>query len=111
MELRDIADRLRESERDTGHDEVEQQRVIAAREAVEHRHREAVATLERLRLQLLRLVAVKEHSLELTAQLAEARELEQSLLVDLSAHNDVRVLLGRRARRVESSPTPTPKAA
>jgi serine/threonine-protein kinase len=111
VELRDIADRLRESERDTSHDEGEQQRVIETREAVEQRHREAVTTLERLRLQLLRLVALKEQSVELTTHLAEARELEQSLLVDLSAHNDVRVLLGRRARRVESSPTPTPKAA
>jgi hypothetical protein len=47
----------------------------------------------------------------LTTHLAEARELEQSLLVDLGAHNDIRVLLGRRARRIDSSPTPTPKAA
>jgi serine/threonine-protein kinase len=111
VELRDIADRLRESERDTRHDELEQQKVVASREAVEHRHREAVATLERLRLQLLRLVALKEQSHELTAHLAEARELEQSLLVDLAAHHEIRVLLGRPVRRVDATPTPTPKAA
>lgn len=112
-ELRDIADHLRESERDTDHDEAEQRRLIASREAVESRHREAVATLERLRLQLLRLVASKEQSQELTAHLAGARALEQSLLVDLAAHNEVRVLLGRPARHTDagSTPTPTPKAA
>jgi len=112
-ELRDIADRLRESERDTDHDEAEQRRLVTAREAVELRHRETVATLERLRLQLLRLVASREQSQELTAQLAGARALEQSLLVDLAAHNEVRVLLGRPARGTDASttPTPTPKAA
>lgn len=112
-ELRDIADRLRDSERETDHDEAEQQRLTDAREAVELRHREAVATLERLRLQLLRLVASREQSQELTTHLAGARALEQSLLVDLAAHNEVRVLLGRPVRRHEAgaTPTPTPKAA
>ena len=112
-ELRDIADRLRESERETDHDELEQRRLTTSREAVELRHREAVATLERLRLQLLRLVASKEQSQELTAHLAGARELEQSLLVDLAAHNEVRVLIGRPERRADGSttPTPTPNAA
>jgi hypothetical protein len=110
-ELRDIADRLRESERDTAHDEAEQRRLVATREAVEQRHREAIATLERLRLQLLRLVASRERSHDLTARLEEARALEQSLLVDLAAHNEVRALLGRPVRRADETPTPTPKAA
>jgi len=114
-ELRTIADGLRESERDTDHDEAEQARLVASREAVELRHRETVATLERLRLQLLRLVASREQSQELTDQLAGARALEQSLLVDLAAHHEVRHLLGRTVRRSASqstpTPTPTPKAA
>ena len=114
-ELRTIADGLRESERDTDHDEAEQARLVAAREAVELRHRETVATLERLRLQLLRLVASREQSQELTDQLAGARALEQSLLLDLAAHHEVRHLLGRTVRRSasQSTPThtPTPKAA
>jgi len=110
-ELRDIADRLRESESDTTHDAAEQRRLVATREAAEHRHREAVATLERLRLQLLRLVAAKEQSRELTAHLADARELEQSLLIDLAAHHEVREMLGHPIRRADTSPTPTPRAA
>lgn len=110
-ELRDIADGLRALERDTGHDEREQHRLVATRRAAEHRHREVVATLERLRLQLLRLVASREQSQELTARLAEARAMEQSLLVDLAAHNEIRVLLGRPVHRVDATPTPTPRAA
>lgn len=110
-ELRHIAEGLRASERDTAHDEAEQRRLAAAREAVESRHRETITTLERLRLQLLRLVASREQSHELTSRLAEARAMEQSLLVDLAAHNEVRVLLGRSVRRAEAPPTPTPKAA
>jgi serine/threonine-protein kinase len=110
-ELRGIADRLRESERETDHDDAEQRKLTTTREAVELRHREVVATIERLRLQLLRLVASREQSQELTSHLASARELEQALLVDLAAHNEVRVVLGRPVRRADVSPTPTPKAA
>ncbi len=109
--LRDIADRLRESERDTGHDEAEQQRLSAMREAVELRHREAIGALERMRLQLLRLVASREPSRELTDHLAVARALEQSLLVDLAAHTEVRHLLGRGIRRSTATPTPTASPA
>ncbi len=110
-ELRGIADRLRESERETDHDEAEQQRLRTMREAVERRQREVVATIERLRLQLLRLVASREQSQELTSHLVTARDLEQSLLVDIAAHNAVRVVLGRPARRADAGATPTPKAA
>lgn len=110
MELRGLADRLRESEQDTRHDSVEQHRLQESLEEVESRHREAVGALERLRLQLLRVVASREPSRELTEHLVLARELEQSLLHDIAAYAEIRRLLGRprRAAEIGSTPTATP---
>ncbi len=110
VELRDLAERLRESEQDTRHDAAEQHRLLATREAVEARHRETVGALERLRLQLLRLVASREQSQDLTNHLTVARELELSLLHDIEAHTEIRRLLGRSVSQppIGSTPTPTP---
>ncbi len=106
-ELRTLGARLDEAEReivDFAPDEAE--RVRSARDAVTARQRETIATLERLRLQLLRTVADHRPTAELGEHLARAHELEQALLAELAGHASVRRLLDRRRPR-GSLPTPT----
>ena len=111
-EMRGLIERLRDSEREleSGHPEVA--RVITAREALEVRHKETVTALERLRLELLRLLASKQRTVELTQQIEIARELEGTLLREVVGHREVRRLLGRaHATHTSLAPSPTPSTA
>lgn len=100
-ELRDLIDRLRESERELPTDTPEHLEVTTVLAPLESRHRETVAALERLRLQLLRLLATRERTVELTQQLEAARLLEAALLREVGGHAAVRRVL-ERSRRVEA---------
>jgi hypothetical protein len=105
-ELRDLADRLAESEQHVGADDPDEVlRLAAVRTTVLARQREAIAALERLRLQLLRAVAERRATADLTQHLEIARDLEQSLLADLAGHAELRRFLAHTDR---STPTPTP---
>jgi hypothetical protein len=106
--LRDLIDRLRESERELATDPDDRARVVTALPPLEARHRETVAALERIRLQLLKLLATREHTVELTQQLASARRLEAALTREIHGHADVRQLLGRTRRSDRLTPAPTP---
>lgn len=99
-ELRDLIDRLRESERELAADSVEFAEITQALAPLEQRHKETVAALERIRLQLLRLLATREHTVELTQQLEAARLLEAALHREVSGHAEVRRMLSR-TRRLE----------
>ncbi len=85
-------------------------RTTATRESVDARHREVVTALERLRLQLLRLVANRQHTSELTGNLEAARQLETNLIMELAGHAEVRRVL-RRPRVATLGLTPTPAPA
>ncbi len=111
-ETRGLIERLHESERELDADGVDLPRLVATREALETRHKETVTALERLRLELLRLLASKQRTAGLTEQVAIARSLESSLLREVAGHREVRQLLGRAHRRHRSlTPTPTPSTA
>ena len=110
-ELREIVNRLRASENDLGDASDIGVDVTATRTALESRHRDTVKTLEQLRLHLLRLLATRTRTSELTQQIASARELEASLSRDLAGHAAIRRLLQRRDRRSSRgtpAPSPTP---
>ncbi|MES2306253.1 MAG: serine/threonine-protein kinase [Gemmatimonadota bacterium] len=104
-ELRDLIDRLRESERELSTDSFEFTQISEALVPLEARHRETVASLERIRLQLLRLLATREHTAELTQQLEAARLLESALLCEVGGHAELRKLLGRTRRPGAGTPT------
>jgi eukaryotic-like serine/threonine-protein kinase len=112
-ELRELADRLKDSEAELDPADPEIPRLAAVRTTLEAQHRETVTALERLRLQLLRLLASKEHTADLTQQLEVARTLETKLLRDVAAHTDIRRMLHRvrREHRTSVTPTPTPSPA
>ncbi len=107
-ELRELADRLRESDRALAAGSAEQVETSHALEAIETRHRDAVTALERIRLELLRLVATRARTGELADQLREARALETVLKRESHAHRDVHRLLGRARRTGQLAATPTP---
>ncbi|MEO5825624.1 MAG: serine/threonine-protein kinase [Gemmatimonadales bacterium] len=109
-EMRDLIDRLRESEAALSEDGVDTSLLVSTREGLEHRHREAVAGLERTRLSLLKLVATRQTTAALTDDIAAARVLEAALLTDVAAHAEVRKLL-RVPRRHAASLTPAPTPA
>lgn len=109
-ELRDLIDRLRESERDLLADDPLRAELATALPPLEARHRESVAALERIRLQLLKLLATRTPTQELTQQLEQARTLEAALVRDVAAQLEVRRLLGASRRR-DPLLTPTPSPA
>ncbi|MBA2291393.1 MAG: serine/threonine protein kinase [Gemmatimonadales bacterium] len=109
-EMRDLIERLRESEAALAGDGVDASTLISARERLEERHREAVAGLERTRLSLLKLVATRQSTAALTDEIAAARVLEAALLNDVAAHGEVRKLL-RMPRRPTAALTPIPTPA
>jgi hypothetical protein len=109
-EMRTLIERLRESERDLDVDHADLANVVQTRIALEGRHKETVTALERLRLELLRLLASKQRTVELTQQIDIARELEAALLREVGGHREVRRLLGR-AHRQRSPLTPTPSSS
>jgi serine/threonine-protein kinase len=109
-ELRDLADRLRQSEQQTVDETDEQLDFTEIRGTVEAKHRDAVKALEQIRLQLLRLLATRTRTSELTDQLSAARELEVALMHDIAGHASVRRLL-KHASRHRFGHTPTPSAA
>lgn len=111
-EMREIINRLRASESDLGDASDTGVDVGAARSALEERYRETVKTLEQLRLHLLRLLATRTRTIELTQQIASARELEAALSRDLAGHAAVRKLLQRQSRRsTRGTPAPSPTPA
>ena len=111
-EMRGLIERLRESERDLDPGDAELAKVTTTREALEVRHKETVTALERLRLELLRLLASKQCTVELTRQIEVARDLESAVLHEVAGYREVRRLLGRAHRsHGPLSPTPTPSAA
>ncbi len=111
-ELRGLIASFQESEAAEGIAEEERQALAAARLGLEERHREAIATLERIRLQLLRLLADRQQTGALTQQLDAARAIEAALHRDLAGHVEVRRLLQRpRRASTQSTPSPTPPPA
>ena len=78
-DLRGMIDRLRESERDLLGEAALAEQLATTRGALESRHKETVTSLERIRLQLLRLLATRERTSELTQQIQVARSLEHAL--------------------------------
>lgn len=108
-ELRRLIASLQESEASDGVSDVDRRALVVAREGLEVRHREAIATLERVRLQLLRLLADRQQTGALTQQLEAARAIEASLHRDVAGHAEVRRLLHRpRRATAPGTPTPTP---
>ncbi len=116
-ELRDLAERLAESEREVATDAPDEvARLAGLRSGVTARQREAVTALERLRLHLLRAVAERRATADLTSHLEVAHALEQQLLADLAGHAELRRFLARgnrgsRGAAETPSPTPTPNRA
>ncbi|MEP6590774.1 MAG: serine/threonine-protein kinase [Gemmatimonadota bacterium] len=107
-ELRRIADGLRESEATLPEAAVERQEILAVLEPIESRHREAVTALETIRLQLLRVLATRETTSELTLQLEAARGLEAALAREVRGHREVRHFLRHLPRHDSVLATPTP---
>jgi len=111
-ELRDLIERLRESERQMTDAAGEVIDLKTTRNAVEAKHHEAVKALEQIRLQLLRLLATRTRTTELTNQLSAARDLEVALMHDIAGHASVRRMLKHAARHSAGrTPTPTPSVA
>ncbi|HPF60604.1 MAG TPA: serine/threonine-protein kinase [Gemmatimonadales bacterium] len=113
-ELRHLAEQMREAEAQLPFDAPERIDLAGEREQIEEQQRQAVATLERLRLQLLRTMADRRPTADLTTQLERARELERDLVRGVIAHDEVRRLLRGAARRggaAARTPTPTPVGA
>ncbi len=110
-ELRDLIARLEESERDLAAqgESVPDLAPLAARLGAQYK--EAITALEQLRLQLLRLLATREHTVELTRLLTTARGLDSQLQRAVAGHATVNRILGRSGRGMiahASAPTPTP---
>lgn len=98
-ELRTAADLL-----PTHH--AEAARLQQLRVTLEHRQQDTITTLERLRSQLLRSLADRQLSADLTHHLAHGRELERTLLFDVAAQDEVRRLLHRATRPLTPRHTP-----
>ncbi|MDX2260390.1 MAG: serine/threonine-protein kinase [Gemmatimonadales bacterium] len=108
-ELRGLITSLQESEASDDISTLDRAGLVEARHGLEARHRETIATLERVRLQLLRLLADRQQTGALTQQLEAARTIEASLHRDVAGHAEVRRLLQRPRRPTGgSTPTPTP---
>lgn len=108
-ELRGLITSLQESEASDGVSDVDRAAIVETRLGLEVRHRETIATLERVRLQLLRLLADRQQTGALTQQLEAARAIEASLHRDVAGHAEVRRLLHRPKRTTgPGTPTPTP---
>ena len=108
-ELRGLITSLQESEASDGVSDVDRAAIVETRLGLEVRHRETIATLERVRLQLLRLLADRQQTGALTQQLEAARAIEASLHRDVAGHAEVRRLLHRPKRTTSpGTPTPTP---
>ena len=108
-ELRGLITSLQESEASEDISTLDRVGLVEARHGLEARHRETIATLERVRLQLLRLLADRQQTGALTQQLEAARTIEASLHRDVAGHAEVRRLLQRPRRPTGgSTPTPTP---
>jgi len=100
-ELRGLITSLQESEASDGISALDRAGLVEARHGLEVRHRETIATLERVRLQLLRLLADRQHK--------AARAIEAALHRDVAGRAEVRRLLHRPRRRHEhETPSPTP---
>lgn len=106
-ELRRLITALSESEASDGVSPSDRGALAETRIRLEVRHRETIATLERVRLQLLRLLADRQQTGALTQQLEAARAIEASLHRDVAGHAEVRRLL-HKPRRAGTTPTPTP---
>jgi serine/threonine-protein kinase len=108
-ELRGLITALSESEASDGLSPAERRDLAETRGRLEVRHRETIATLERVRLQLLRLLADRQQTGALTQQLEAARAIEAALHRDVAGHTEVRRLLHKPRRSGHAqSPTPTP---
>ena len=108
-ELRGLITSLQESEASDGVSDADRAAIAETRHGLESRHRETIATLERVRLQLLRLLADRQQTGALTQQLEAARAIEASLHRDVAGHAEVRRLLHRPKRTTgPGTPTPTP---
>jgi serine/threonine-protein kinase len=108
-ELRGLITSLLESEASDGVSDADRAAIAETRRSLESRHRETIATLERVRLQLLRLLADRQQTGALTQQLEAARAIEASLHRDVAGHVEVRRLLHRPKRAAApGTPTPTP---
>lgn len=108
-ELRSLIHAVEASERDLDVPVQERAALSEHRETLERRHRDAIATLERIRLQLLRTLADRHRTVDLAAQLEAARELEGALVRTIAGQAEVRRLLrGTRPRPSRGTPTPTP---
>ncbi|MGH7593070.1 MAG: protein kinase domain-containing protein, partial [Gemmatimonadales bacterium] len=105
-EMRDLIEQLRRSEDEVG-DEAEIAKLVRARATLDERHRAAITTLECLRLQLLRLLATREHTAELTQQVEAAWALEADVIRNVAGHVEVRRWLKHRPQQ-SLTPLPTP---
>lgn len=110
-ELRALADRMREVESGLGSEDPELAALVAERERVETHQRDSVATLERIRLQLLRVASERRGTAALTGHLERARALEHDMLVEVAAHDDLRRFLRGHRQRTPHAVTPTPVSA
>ncbi len=107
-ELRTLSEQLSAARDALPSGDPESARTDATVAAVDARHREVVTGLERLRLQLLRLLASRQHTSELTRDLDAARRLESDIIQELAAHAEVRRILRRpRLSPVQLTPTPS----
>ncbi|HEY4321674.1 MAG TPA: serine/threonine-protein kinase [Gemmatimonadales bacterium] len=108
VEMRQLIDRLRESERDIVAEPAQASDLAATRDELEGRHRTVIKTLEQLRIHLLRLLATRTHTVELTEHLESARQLEATLIRDIAGHTAVRRVLRPAAVSPTATPTPSP---
>jgi serine/threonine-protein kinase len=108
-ELRGLIASLQEREAEDGISAEERHALAGARDGLERRHRDTIAALERIRLQLLRLLADQQQTGALTQQLEAARAIEAALHRDVAGHAEVRRLLQRpRRASTQGTPSPTP---
>lgn len=111
-ELRTLLVRLTEAADALAPGDAEARRLAALVEATTARHREAVARLESLRLQLLRSVALRSITADLTEEIRAARVAEQEVLHGIAGATAVRTALAKPRRDPERrTPTPTPTPA
>jgi len=106
--LRDLIDRLRESERELVTTPDHRARITNILPPIEARHQETITALERIRLQLLKLLATRGETIELTEQLQVARQLDATLTREADGHAEVRRILARSRRLTGLTPAETP---
>lgn len=110
-ELRALDKALTESQMGLPREHPEWRRIEDVTADVTRQHRDAVARLESLRMQLLRSVALRTVTSDLANEIAAAREAEQALLFGLAGVNEARAAIGRSVRREPLRQTPTPSPA